>query len=148
MWLSSYQPAWHPGGCRFEPLPCSVREGSGIAMSCGVGCRRSSDPALPRLWCRPAARAPIAPLAWEPPCALGVALKRQKDQKKRDKTARNNYPPNDNHSFPSAELRCLIQLSDLERAELRHLGKVHLLSRCVCGQRDDTTYGQWIITHR
>ena len=30
------------------------------------------------LWCRPAATAPIRPLAWEPPCAAGVALKRPK----------------------------------------------------------------------
>ena len=27
------------------------------------------------LWCRPAAVAPIRPLAWEPPYAVGVALK-------------------------------------------------------------------------
>ena len=29
------------------------------------------------LWCRPAATALIRPLAWEPPCAMSVALKRQ-----------------------------------------------------------------------
>ena len=35
------------------------------------------------LWCRPAATAPVRPLAWEPPYAEGAAaLKRQKDQKK------------------------------------------------------------------
>ena len=34
-------------------------------MSCGVGCRRSSDPALLLwLWRRPVATAPIRPLAW------------------------------------------------------------------------------------
>ena len=42
---------------------------------CGVGHRRSSDPVLLWLWCRPAAIAPIGPLAWEPPCAVGAALK-------------------------------------------------------------------------
>ena len=36
------------------------------------------DPALLWLWCRPAATAPIGPLAWEPPYAVGVVLKRQK----------------------------------------------------------------------
>ena len=41
-------------------------------MSCGVGHRHSSD-----LWCKPAATAPIQPLAWEPPYAEGVTLKRQ-----------------------------------------------------------------------
>ena len=44
-------------------------------MSCGVGCRWSSDPALLWLWYRLAAVAPIWPLAWEPPYAVGVALK-------------------------------------------------------------------------
>ena len=47
-------------------------------MSCGVGCRHSLDPELLWLWCRLAAVALIPPLAWEPPYAQGVALKRQK----------------------------------------------------------------------
>ena len=54
-------------------------------MSCGVGCRRGSDPTWLWLWCRPAAIAPIGPLAWEPPYATGVAqemAKRQQQQKK------------------------------------------------------------------
>ena len=34
------------------------------------------------LWRRLAATAPIRPLAWEPPYAAGVALKRQKTKKK------------------------------------------------------------------
>ena len=33
------------------------------------------------LWCRPAAIAPIGPLAWEPPYAVGGALKRPKRKK-------------------------------------------------------------------
>ena len=36
------------------------------------------DPALLWLWCRPAAVAAVRPLAWEPPHAAGVALKRPK----------------------------------------------------------------------
>ena len=64
-------------------------------MSCGVGCRRGSDPALLWLWRRPVATAPIQPLAWEPPYAEGAAQeiattattttkdnKRQQQQKK------------------------------------------------------------------
>ena len=35
-----------------------VKESS-VAMSCGVGCRRGSDPALLWLRCRPVATAPI-----------------------------------------------------------------------------------------
>ena len=38
--------------------------------------------ALLWLWCRPAARAPVQPLAWELPHAMGVALKRQKAKTK------------------------------------------------------------------
>ena len=34
-------------------------KGSGDAVSCGVGRRRGSDPALLWLWCRPVATAPI-----------------------------------------------------------------------------------------
>ena len=50
--------------------------GSGIAVSWGSH-SRGSDPMLLWLWCRPAATAPIGPLAWEPPHAVGVALKGQ-----------------------------------------------------------------------
>ena len=49
-------------------------------MSCGVGGRCSSDLALLCLWCRLAAIAPIQPLAWEPPYAMGVALKNKQQQ--------------------------------------------------------------------
>ena len=51
-------------------------------MSCGEGRRLSSDLMLLWLWCRPAAAALIRPLAGEPPCAVGVALKRQEKKKK------------------------------------------------------------------
>ena len=57
-------------------------KGSGVAMSYGVGDRRRSDLALLWLWHRPVARAPIRPLAWEPPHAVGTALKRQKEKKR------------------------------------------------------------------
>ena len=43
-------------------------------MSCDVVHRCGSDPALLWLWCRLAA----GPLAWEPPYAMGVALKSKK----------------------------------------------------------------------
>ena len=42
-------------------------------MSCGVGCRLSSDLVLLWLWHRPVAVAPIRPRAWELPYATGVA---------------------------------------------------------------------------
>src|SRR5512145_2760134 len=68
-----------------------------LAVSCGVGCRRGSDPALLWLWRRPVATAPIQPLAWEPPYAAGAAqaiatittttttTKTKKDKKKKNK---------------------------------------------------------------
>ena len=58
-------------------------------MSCGVGHRSGSDLALLGLWHRLAATALIRPLAWEPPYAMGAALKRQKDKKQtNEKTVR------------------------------------------------------------
>ena len=55
-------------------------------MSCGVGHRHNSDPALLWLWCRLVATPLIRPLAWQPPCAKGAALEkaeRLKEKKKR-----------------------------------------------------------------
>ena len=57
-------------------------QGSGVAKSCGIGCRRGSDPKLLWLWHRPAATAPIRPLAWEPPYAAGAAPEKAKRPKK------------------------------------------------------------------
>ena len=52
-------------------------------MSWGVSGRCGSDPELLWLWCRAAATAPIGPLVWEPPYAMGVALKRPKQQQQK-----------------------------------------------------------------
>ena len=54
----------------------------GLAVSCGVCCRRGSGPTLLWLWRRPVATALIGPLAWKPPYAGGAALKRQKTKNK------------------------------------------------------------------
>ena len=55
-------------------------------MSCGIGCRHSSDPVLLQLWrSRPVAAAPIGPLAWEPPYAVGVAQEKDKINKQINK---------------------------------------------------------------
>ena len=54
-------------------------------MSCGVGGRCSLDPVLLWLWCRPVAAAPSGLLAWEPPNVAGVALKKKKGQKTKNK---------------------------------------------------------------
>ena len=49
-----------------------------MAVSCGVDRRLGSDPALLWLSRRLDTIGPILPLAWEPPYALDVALKRKK----------------------------------------------------------------------
>ena len=70
----------HEDACSIPGLAPWVN-GSGIAVSCGAGHSHGSDPVLLWLWCRPAATAPIQPLAWEPPYAVHAALKRQKIKK-------------------------------------------------------------------
>ena len=59
-------------------------------MSCGVGHRPGLDPVLVWLWYRPVSTAPIRPLAWEPRYAMGVALKRQHQQKRSTVTQRDH----------------------------------------------------------
>ena len=43
------------------------------------------DLALPWLWCRPVATAPIRPLAWEPPYAMGSSPRKDKKTKRKKK---------------------------------------------------------------
>ena len=69
-----------PWGCGFDAWLRSVGSGSNVAMSCGVGRRCGSDPALLQLWHRPAATAPIRPLAWEPPYVAGAAPEKAKNK--------------------------------------------------------------------
>ena len=44
----------------------------------------ASDPVLLWLWCRPVAKVPIGPLAWELPYATGAALKKKNQDRKKD----------------------------------------------------------------
>ena len=60
-----------------------------FAVSCGAGHRHGLDPTLLWLWRRLAAVAPIKPLAWEPPCATGVALKSKNIKSKKNKKGPN-----------------------------------------------------------
>jgi len=62
-----------------------VGQGSGVAVSRGVGHRHGSDPALLWLWRRLAAAALIRPLAREPPYAAEVAQEMARRQKKKKK---------------------------------------------------------------
>ena len=51
-----------------------------LAVSCGVGCRLSSDLALLWLWHRPVSAALIQALAWELPYAVDLALKKHAEE--------------------------------------------------------------------
>ena len=83
-------------------------------MSCGVGCRCGLDPAWLWLCWRPAAAALIQPLAWELPCATGVALKRAKKEEMKSprvmvfKNQNNWGNVNNNHLFDIKELLVLM----------------------------------------
>ena len=73
-------------------------------MSCGVGCRRGSDPTLLWLWHRLAATAPIRPLAWETPYATGAAQEIAKRQNKKTKTKKQiKRKNNKNHMIISID---------------------------------------------
>ena len=55
--------------------------------------QRVKDLVLLWLWCRPVAKVLIRPLAWEPPHAMGVALKRENKNKKQKKLYFLLFPP-------------------------------------------------------
>ena len=57
---------------------------SGIAVSCVVGRRPGSDPALLWLWCRLVVVALIQSLAWELPYAMAVDLKSKVEEEKEE----------------------------------------------------------------
>ena len=102
-------------------------------MSC-AGRRCASDPALLGLWYRSAATAPIRPLAWEPPCAKDVALKRHKDKKKKKRqphTTRISSP------FKGGDIQ--IFFSSTFFVVLYNKGK---------GEKKPSTRGSWIMVLR
>ena len=74
-WLSGNESDWHHEDAGLIPGLAQWVKGSSVALSCGVGHRCSSDPALLCLWHRPAAAAPIQPLPWELPYAASAAIK-------------------------------------------------------------------------
>ena len=63
----------------------TLLSGLRICCCCDLWCRSQMglDPELLWLWCRPAAVAPIWPLAWEAPYVTGATLKWQKRKKKK-----------------------------------------------------------------
>ena len=74
-------------------------------MSCGVGCRHSSDPVLLRLWRRSAATAPIRPLVWEPPYATGSSLEKAKRQNNNNNNDNYDDDDDDNNNAVNVEVQ-------------------------------------------
>ena len=81
-------------------------------MSCGVGCRCSSDPAWLWLWHSLVATAPIQPLTWEHPYTVGMALKRQKQKKNPTKHSSERFDAN--HSLDLWTKGCHFTESETE----------------------------------
>ena len=91
-------------------------------MSCGAGCRCGFDPALLWLWCRPAATALIWPCAWDLPCAVGAALKRQKKERGKEYSRQRRQLE---QSPPAAQSCCIKgsrRLAQLESSEREQRG--------------------------
>ena len=84
LWSSRNESNKYPQECGFDPWPCSMGQGSGVAVICGVGRRHSLDPALLWLWCRLAAAA-------DSTSSLGTSIcrrcspKKQKKKKERER---------------------------------------------------------------
>ena len=72
------------GTMRLRVPSLALLSGLGIRRCRELWCRLQTwlDPALLWLWCRPAAAAPIRPLAWEFPYATDVALKKKKERER------------------------------------------------------------------
>ena len=121
------------GSMRFQVRSLALLSGlgSGVAVSCGVGCRCGSDPKLLWLWRRLTATAPIQPLAWEPPYATGAALEMAKRQKKNNNNKIKEIPC----TLP-AWTCCILELTSLESARPRVKSPNFLVSNCsLCSLR-------------
>ena len=82
------------------------------------------DPALLWLWCRPAAAAPICPLAWEPPYAVGAALKRKNETKQKQNKKINGVLKNSMDIFGADEARLSGEASGTTQKMGSRAGKV------------------------
>ena len=74
-----------------------------LTLLSGLRIRRCRE-----LWCRPAATAPIGPLAWEPPYAKGTALEKTKKKRKRKKKTKAPTGPSNlpQYHTPSKRRSC------------------------------------------
>ena len=80
-------------------------------------------------WCRPAATAPIRPLAWEPPYAMGVALEKAKRRKKKKKERKEN-----NKIISNYDIYIRAKVQDCKASENEREGKnltFYIYVKCI-----------------
>ena len=121
-------------------------QGSGVAVSCGVGRRRGSDPMLVWLWCRLAATAPIQPLAWELAYAEGAALKRKKKERKRKRHVKICVAC---HSRPSIVWPVFMAFPEWACSDGQKIGEYWLVAGLGVGGKGHSCYGSnflWVIS--
>ena len=81
-------------------------------MSCGVGGRSGWDPELLWLWCRPAARAPIQPLAWELSDAKSATLKSKKAKRPRNQPVLGACATSQNGKLRMINYHCSLEFAN------------------------------------
>ena len=84
------------------------------------------------LWSRPVATAPIQPLAWEPPYAMGAALKRPKKTPKNTTTTKTYSAIKKNEIMPFAATWMQLQIIILSEVSQKEKDKRHVIS-FICG---------------
>jgi len=101
-------------------------------MSCGVGCRCGSDPALLWLWRRLVAMAPIQPLAWETStCRRGSP--RNSKKKKKTITKPHKLPQTGWSKITEMSSLTVLETKSLKSRWLQVVSSWRLSGRIHCG---------------
>ena len=118
-----------------------AKQRSGIAISCGVGCRCDSDPVLLWLWRRPAATALIQPLAPELPYAKFPYPKTNRCGHKTNK----NYASGKWHTITSHNFRVSLKESEGQNLDTQMTSPtLHPCRRSLVSSRG--LVQAWILT--
>ena len=109
----------------------SVGPEYGIAVSCGVDCRWAQIPYCCGYGGRPVAAAPIWPLAWELPYAMGVALKSKK-------------PTNQ----PKKQKKRKKEIENKGKYKVKKILNIHILFNILCWTREITNKSLMFLVHK